>query len=188
MPGHDSLGHHNVWKFLGWYILFAAGAGHVFLFLVYCSFSLLRTAGAYKWVPGSYIVPAIVRFFGLQAGVPCQIRKMHTWNRCIFVLFAVFSNNCKWHFVWQLWRKLQRDGCCHSSWRLCIKLSFRLAEGLAAHRMRHKHNGKSIFLPFQVPNISTPLSIGVHCKLRSNGMPVPLLRNGYSIFNGTKYR
>ena len=25
------------------------------------------------------------------------------------------------------------------------------------------------------------------CKLRSNGMPVPLLRNGYSIFNGTKY-
>ena len=26
------------------------------------------------------------------------------------------------------------------------------------------------------------------CKLRSNGMPVPLLRNGYSIFNGTRYR
>lgn len=26
-----------------------------------------------------------------------------------------------------------------------------------------------------------------HCKLRSNGMPVPLLRNCYSIFNGTKY-
>ena len=25
------------------------------------------------------------------------------------------------------------------------------------------------------------------CKLRSNGMPVPLLRNCYSIFNGTKY-
>ena len=30
--------------------------------------------------------------------------------------------------------------------------------------------------------------MGVVCKLRSNGMPVPLLRNGYSIFNGTKYR
>ena len=28
----------------------------------------------------------------------------------------------------------------------------------------------------------------ISCKLRSNGMPVPLLRNGYSIFNGTKYR
>ena len=28
----------------------------------------------------------------------------------------------------------------------------------------------------------------IDCKLRSNGMPVPLLRNGYSIFNGTKYR
>ncbi len=28
----------------------------------------------------------------------------------------------------------------------------------------------------------------LECKLRSNGMPVPLLRNGYSIFNGTKYR
>ena len=26
------------------------------------------------------------------------------------------------------------------------------------------------------------------CKLRLNGMPVPLPRNGYSIFNGTKYR
>ena len=26
------------------------------------------------------------------------------------------------------------------------------------------------------------------CKLCLNGMPVPLLRNGYSIFNGTKYR
>ena len=31
-------------------------------------------------------------------------------------------------------------------------------------------------------------SITMGCKLRSNGMPVPLLRNGYSIFNGTKYR
>ena len=30
--------------------------------------------------------------------------------------------------------------------------------------------------------------IYITCKLRSNGMPVPLLRNGYSIFNGTKYR
>lgn len=28
----------------------------------------------------------------------------------------------------------------------------------------------------------------IACKLRLNGMPVPLLRNGYSIFNGTKYR
>ena len=28
----------------------------------------------------------------------------------------------------------------------------------------------------------------IECKLRLNGMPVPLLRNGYSIFNGTKYR
>lgn len=26
------------------------------------------------------------------------------------------------------------------------------------------------------------------CKLCLNGMPVPLLRNCYSIFNGTKYR
>ena len=28
----------------------------------------------------------------------------------------------------------------------------------------------------------------VACKLCLNGMPVPLLRNCYSIFNGTKYR
>ena len=27
-----------------------------------------------------------------------------------------------------------------------------------------------------------------NCKLCLNGMPVPLLRNCYSIFNGTKYR
>ena len=32
------------------------------------------------------------------------------------------------------------------------------------------------------------LPVVFQCKLRSNGMPVPLLRNGYSIFNGTKYR
>lgn len=32
------------------------------------------------------------------------------------------------------------------------------------------------------------LIVFVICKLRSNGMPVPLLRNCYSIFNGTKYR
>ena len=30
--------------------------------------------------------------------------------------------------------------------------------------------------------------VDAECKLRSNGMPIPLLRNGYSIFNGTKYR
>ena len=39
--------------------------------------------------------------------------------------------------------------------------------------------------PFE---IARQLGINVMCKLRSNGMPVPLLRNGYSIFNGTKYR
>ena len=30
--------------------------------------------------------------------------------------------------------------------------------------------------------------MGLYCKLCLNGMPVPLLRNCYSIFNGTKYR
>ena len=35
---------------------------------------------------------------------------------------------------------------------------------------------------------SMKLGNSVDCKLRSNGMPVPLLRNCYSIFNGTKYR
>lgn len=39
-------------------------------------------------------------------------------------------------------------------------------------------------------DVSKEKSIVYHpeCKLRSNGMPVPLLRNCYSIFNGTKYR
>lgn len=36
--------------------------------------------------------------------------------------------------------------------------------------------------------ICNNIEIVADCKLRSNGMPVPLLRNGYSIFNGTKYR
>ena len=36
-------------------------------------------------------------------------------------------------------------------------------------------------------NISGDMLLALS-KLRSNGMPVPLLRNGYSIFNGTKYR
>ena len=31
-------------------------------------------------------------------------------------------------------------------------------------------------------------TVGYLCKLCLNGMPVPLLRNCYSIFNGTKYR
>ena len=46
---------------------------------------------------------------------------------------------------------------------------------------------KDIPLPdfqYYYDRIHTPGS----CKLRSNGMPVPLLRNCYSIFNGTKYR
>ena len=38
------------------------------------------------------------------------------------------------------------------------------------------------------PNYLTVPAALKECKLRSNGMPVPLLRNGYSIFNGTKYR
>ena len=33
-----------------------------------------------------------------------------------------------------------------------------------------------------------PAEAGEKCKLCLNGMPVPLLRNCYSIFNGTKYR
>ena len=38
------------------------------------------------------------------------------------------------------------------------------------------------------PVTITSQPVSTVCKLRSNGMPVPLLRNGYSIFNGTKYR
>ena len=37
-------------------------------------------------------------------------------------------------------------------------------------------------------HIYTNTGIFPICKLRSNGMPVPLLRNCYSIFNGMKYR
>lgn len=44
---------------------------------------------------------------------------------------------------------------------------------------------------FEIGSLSEDVLEMLHkidCKLRSNGMPVPLLRNGYSIFNGTKYR
>ena len=41
---------------------------------------------------------------------------------------------------------------------------------------------------FREPGVGFPHYKSKKCKLRSNGMPVPLLRNGYSIFNGTKYR
>ena len=47
--------------------------------------------------------------------------------------------------------------------------------------MKLAHPGVSISKPGY-------LKQRMKCKLRSNGMPVPLLRNGYSIFNGTKYR
>ncbi|MZL73738.1 MULTISPECIES: DUF4867 family protein, partial [Blautia] len=36
--------------------------------------------------------------------------------------------------------------------------------------------------------VYVPSAEELECKLCLNGMPVPLLRNCYSIFNGTKYR
>ena len=44
------------------------------------------------------------------------------------------------------------------------------------------------FSMHSVVSFCSPFTVSQMCKLRSNGMPVPLLRNGYSIFNGTKYR
>ena len=44
-------------------------------------------------------------------------------------------------------------------------------------------------IPFEdLYSVELLIAIIFKCKLRSNGMPVPLLRNCYSIFNGTKYR
>ena len=47
------------------------------------------------------------------------------------------------------------------------------------------NDGKSIIT---LNNTAFAIWQNCECKLRSNGMPVPLLRNCYSIFNGTKYR
>ena len=47
---------------------------------------------------------------------------------------------------------------------------------------------KSEMMNEEERKIAKTMSDYATCKLRSNGMPVPLLRNGYSIFNGTKYR
>ena len=57
------------------------------------------------------------------------------------------------------------------------------------------HDLKSLFnkLPIQYKNnikisVVNDMRLKFKCKLCLNGMPVPLLRNCYSIFNGTKYR
>ena len=44
--------------------------------------------------------------------------------------------------------------------------------------LKNCHKGEPVYLTKN----------GRGCKLCLNGMPVPLLRNCYSIFNGTKYR
>ena len=56
--------------------------------------------------------------------------------------------------------------------------------------LKFQNNDTTIIVTFEDFILTTYVIIDelYHCKLRSNGMPVPLLRNGYSIFNGTKYR
>jgi len=47
---------------------------------------------------------------------------------------------------------------------------------------------KEVELKNMKPEDNVTVSRYIECKLCLNGMPVPLLRNCYSIFNGTKYR
>ena len=54
--------------------------------------------------------------------------------------------------------------------------------------MYRKKNFISLGMSLVLAAGITVTPVTAACKLRSNGMPVPLLRNGYSIFNGTKYR
>lgn len=61
-------------------------------------------------------------------------------------------------------------------------------DGFVLYQKRLDENGR-----FQWPRNASEARLLTRqefrwCKLRSNGMPVPLLRNCYSIFNGTKYR
>lgn len=49
-------------------------------------------------------------------------------------------------------------------------------------------NMKADEITFGCLDVNTLSDFMSWCKLRSNGMPVPLLRNCYSIFYGTKYR
>ena len=66
--------------------------------------------------------------------------------------------------------------------------------GIALIMNRYKDSGLSLDDLRQMPAskvvdlIYPKENLRHKCKLRSNGMPVPLLRNCYSIFNGTKYR
>ena len=58
-----------------------------------------------------------------------------------------------------------------------------------ANMRRYRSNLQALFLVHPAAFIQVAVDQKQeYCKLRSNGMPVPLLRNGYSIFNGTKYR
>ena len=49
-------------------------------------------------------------------------------------------------------------------------------------------NTKRNIKDYMIYLITVTVSFSLICKLCLNGMPVPLLRNCYSIFNGTKYR
>lgn len=71
----------------------------------------------------------------------------------------------------------------HYYWALPVKFTH---EGKVYHSqlpldIRDESSSCTVDLRIYIPADSS-------CKLCLNGMPVPLLRNGYSIFNGTKYR
>jgi len=56
--------------------------------------------------------------------------------------------------------------------------------------MMFRYNSKDTFQALYVylSEYHSGKQVSHKCKLCLNGMPVPLLRNCYSIFNGTKYR
>ena len=55
-------------------------------------------------------------------------------------------------------------------------------------QLEKTYGATDVNMPFEERVMEIADRIVQDCKLCLNGMPVPLLRNCYSIFNGTKYR
>ena len=76
-------------------------------------------------------------------------------------------------------------------------ISGEMVYGDICDQIEGKENGSYVLLSkveddvifeYHITVMDDEFNLGLLCKLCLNGMPVPLLRNCYSIFNGTKYR
>lgn len=74
-----------------------------------------------------------------------------------------------------------------SSWMDTFEVPYVLEDPNDKYSDEHEINNP-LTDEYEIKNKPEENEYPVVCKLCLNGMPVPLLRNCYSIFNGTKYR